>query len=69
MRPTVPAASKEVGGKEFIELDAEEAEERYRHEPVGLHSGKNLRCPVGDDRASQFAQKVSGHRGKSVHIR
>ena len=25
---------KRGGGKEFIELDAEEAEERYRHEPV-----------------------------------
>ena len=41
---------KRGGDKEFVRLDAEEAEQRDRLEPVEfLTAEKNLRCPVGDD--------------------
>jgi hypothetical protein len=37
-----PAASKEGGGKEFVQLDAEEAKERYRLEPVELLTAEKI---------------------------
>ncbi len=41
-------AVKRGGGAEVLSLDAQEAEERYRLEPVDdLKAGKNLRAPLG----------------------
>jgi DNA-directed RNA polymerase specialized sigma24 family protein len=50
---------KRGGDKEFVQLDAEDAEERYRLEPIEFFdTRKNLRCPVGNDGPGRSAQHL-----------
>jgi DNA-directed RNA polymerase specialized sigma24 family protein len=49
---------KRGGDKEFIHLDAEEAEERYRREPIVIDTRKDFRCPVGDDGLGRGVEKA-----------
>ena len=60
---------KRGGDKEFVELDAEEAEERYRLGAGRVFNGrKNVRCPVGNNapgRSAETAPPGVCHQGKT----
>jgi RNA polymerase sigma factor (sigma-70 family) len=64
---------KRGGYKEFVQLDAEEAEERYRLEPVEFLTPEKIfdarwAMTVLEEALKKLSQEYAG-RGKSIHIR
>ena len=64
---------KRGGDKEFVQLDAEEAEERYRLEPVEFLTAEKIfdarwAMTVLGEALKQLRQEYAS-RGKNVHIR
>src|SRR5260370_38500267 len=63
---------KRGGDKEFVHLDAEAAEERYRLEPVELLTAEKMfRCSGNDAPGRGLEPTAPGvrYRGKNVHVR
>jgi DNA-directed RNA polymerase specialized sigma24 family protein len=63
---------KRGGDREFVQLDAEEPEERYRREPVESLTAETIfDAPVGDDGPGRSAKTTPARvrdGGKNVHL-